>query len=177
MCHRQEETLPISRESVQRELRSGMLYFQGRDKAGRPVAYYSLAGHDPKSRDLTAIFKSVAYLLDQTLESLDEEEKGITMVWDTRRTRLRNTDGELMRELLAFFRAQYPELLCRMLVVPVGFVQRGVWRMACRFLDERRAATITMLPRIDSLQKYIDPQQLLATHGGKNPWTFDPSYV
>lgn len=38
------------------------------------------------------------------------------------------------REFLAFFRAQYPEVLCRMLIAPVGILQRGVWKVACRYV-------------------------------------------
>lgn len=37
---RREENLPISRESVLKELKTGRFYFHGADKEGRPVAYY-----------------------------------------------------------------------------------------------------------------------------------------
>lgn len=84
-----------------------------------------------------------------------------------------NTDNEFLKEFLNFFRAQYPEVLAQMIIVPVGLLQRSVWNMACRFLDERRASRIKMVAGIEGLLEYVDGQELLSSHGGKNNWAFD----
>lgn len=64
-----------------------------------------------------------------------------------------------------------------MVIAPVGMLQRGVWNMACRFLDERRASRIKMIANLEGLLEYVDGSQLLATHGGKNLWVFNPEAV
>lgn len=72
---------------------------------------------------------------------------------------------------------QYPEVMAQMLIAPTGLLQRSVWSVACRFLDERRAARIKMLPDMRGLLDYIDAAELLATHGGQDPWAFNPDDV
>lgn len=71
------------------------------------MAYYSLAVHDPKNRDLAEIMRMLAYQMERVLASMPEEgPQGITIVWDTRNTGLKNTDNEFLREFLQFFKAQ-----------------------------------------------------------------------
>jgi hypothetical protein len=183
----------------------------------RPVAYYTLAVHDPKHRDVAEICRMLSFHIERVLTE-DGLQKGITIVWDTRNTGLKNTDNEFLREFLQFFRAQvrererererderivgwvvlsslahnfssidrvhtrfhhkkYPEVMAQMLVAPTGMLQRSVWGVASRFLDERRAARIKLLPDMEGLLQFIDPAELLATHGGLNPWVFDPEQV
>ena len=88
-----------------------------------------------------------------------------------------NNDNEFLREFLTYFRAQYPEVLAHLIVAPVGFFQRSFWNMASKFLDERRASRIKMVADMEGLLEYIDANELLASHGGANPWTFDPNNV
>lgn len=76
-----------------------------------------------------------------------------------------------------YTRTQYPEVMAQMLIAPTGVLQRSVWSVASRFLDERRAARIKMLPEMKDLLAYIDASELLATHGGENAWAFDPNQV
>ena len=64
-----------------------------------------------------------------------------------------------------------------MIIAPVGVLQRSIWNMFCRFLDERRSSRIKMVPSMESLTDFIAEDQLLATHGGKNPWRHDPSLI
>ncbi len=89
----------------------------------------------------------------------------------------KNTDSEFLREFLGFFRAQYPEVLAQLLVAPVGLFQRSLWGTFGRFVDERRASRIKMVASMEGLREYIEPDELLASHGGENPWTFDPAQV
>jgi len=58
---RRAENLPVTKESCLTELQKGRFYFHGSDKKGRPVAYYSLACHDPKHRDLAEIMRMMTY--------------------------------------------------------------------------------------------------------------------
>ena len=58
---RRAENLPVAKESCLAELQKGRFYFHGVDKKGRPVAYYSLACHDPKHRDLAEIMRMMTY--------------------------------------------------------------------------------------------------------------------
>ena len=74
------------KESCLNELKKGRFFFHGKDKAGRPVAYYTLSVHDPKNRDLAEIFRMMTFQVEQVLETMPEEIKGFTIVWDTRNT-------------------------------------------------------------------------------------------
>lgn len=67
--------------------------------------------------------------------------------------------------------------MAQMLIAPTGLLQRSVWGVACRFLDERRARRIKMLPDMGGLLDYIDSSELLGTHGGQNAWAFNPEDV
>lgn len=58
---RRAENLPVAKESCLAELQKGRFYFHGVDKKGRPVAYYSLACHDPKHRDIAEIMRMMTY--------------------------------------------------------------------------------------------------------------------
>lgn len=82
------------------------------DKQGRPIAYYSLAVHDPKNRDLAEIMRMLAFQMEGVLAAMPEDgPQGITIVWDTRNTGLKNTDNEFLREFLQFFKAQVSRFL------------------------------------------------------------------
>lgn len=87
--HRREENLPVTKESCINELRTGRFYFHGHDKQGRPIAYYSLANHDPKNRDLAEIFRMMTYQIEKALENMSNDVTGFTIVWDTRNTGLK----------------------------------------------------------------------------------------
>jgi hypothetical protein len=142
------------------------------------VAYYSLAVHDPKNRDLAEIMRMLAFHMEAVLAAMPEAgPQGVTIVWDTRNTGIKQTDNVFLKEFLNFFRANYPEMMAQMLIAPTGMLQRSVWGVASRFLDERRAARIKMLPAMSDLLDFIDASELLATHGGANPWAFDPNNV
>lgn len=63
--------------------------------------------HDPKNRDLAEIFRMLSYQMERVLASTPEDApQGITIIWDTRNTGLKNTDNEFLKEFLQFFRAQ-----------------------------------------------------------------------
>lgn len=67
---RRAENLPVAKESCLAELQKGRFYFHGVDKKGRPVAYYSLACHDPKHRDIAEIMRMMTYQVGLVLSSL-----------------------------------------------------------------------------------------------------------
>ena len=50
------------------------------------MAYYTLANHDPKNRDLAEIFRMMTYEIEAALETMDEDVDGFTIIWDTRNT-------------------------------------------------------------------------------------------
>lgn len=63
--------------------------------------------HDPKNRDLAEIMRMLAFQMEGVLAAMPEDgPQGITIVWDTRNTGLKNTDNEFLREFLQFFKAQ-----------------------------------------------------------------------
>lgn len=64
----------MSRESCAKELGSGRFYFHGTDLQGRPVAYLTMRGHDPKSRDLEAVLRAMVYVCEQLVASLPPKE-------------------------------------------------------------------------------------------------------
>lgn len=51
--------------------------------------------------------RMLAYHMERVLATMPEDgPQGITIVWDTRNTGLKNTDNEFLREFLQFFKAQ-----------------------------------------------------------------------
>jgi len=172
---RREENLPVCRDSCLEELQKGRFYMHGHDREGRPVLYFTLAGHDPQQKDMPQILQSLVYVIGQALEKMPTGVEDLTIVFDTRNTTSKNTDSEFLGELLHLFRDHYPERLHHMLVTPVGFFQRGLWNFLSHFLDHHRVSRVVMVPKIEGLLEYITPEQLLSTHGGKNHWMFDPT--
>lgn len=175
LANRAKENLPIKKESCIEELRKGRFYFHGHDKEGHPVAYYSLAMHDPKNRDLDAIFRAIAYSIEEEIAGMEDSFKGFTIIWDTRNTTMKNTDNEFLKEFLNFIKNHYPEVMVRMIISPVGLLQRGIWRLCSAFLDERRVARIKMVGDISGLKQFISDENLIAGMGGQDPYRFDPS--
>ena len=165
--------LPVDKSTCTTTLEKGMFFFAGVDLEGRQVAYFRMAGHDPKNRDLQEILRAIVYQVETKKAELGDREFQVVVIIDRNNVTSANTDKPLMKEFFDLFAEKYPNKLNKVLVAPAHLIFRTFWAAIRLTLPERIRNKVNLLPAQKDLQKYIASEQLHTTMGGsfEYDWT------
>jgi hypothetical protein len=168
-----EEILPVDKSTCTATLEKGMFFFAGQDLEGRQVAYFRMAGHDPKTRDLQEILRAIVYQVETKKAEMGDREFQVVVIIDRNNVTNANTDKPLMKEFFDLFAEKYPNKLNKVLVAPANLFFRTFWAGIKFTLPERIRNKVSLLAAQKDLQKFISEDQLHTSMGGKNEydWT------
>jgi len=161
-----ETMLPVDKTTCTTTLEKGMFFFAGVDLEGRQVAYFRMAGHDPKNRDLQEILRAIVYQVELKKAELGDREFQVVVIIDRNNVNGSNTDKPLMKEFFDLFAEKYPNKLNKVLVAPANLIFRTFWAGIKFTLAERIRNKVNLLPTQKDLQKFIAAEQLHTSMGG-----------
>lgn len=161
--------LPIDRSTILAPLRQRLFFFQGKDRAGRPVAYFRLQGHDRKKRDIEQYVHAVVYQSEALVKRMGGSNYRITLVIDRHGANLFNQDVELYKAFFKTFGEIYPMKLFRVILYPATTMTRVLWSMLRPFVHSHVQRRLALVSDPAGLDPYIAQDQLLISLGGALP--------
>lgn len=159
--------LPIDRGTILAPLRKRLFFFQGKDRAGRPIAYFRLQGHDRKNRVIEQYVQAVVYASESLVARLGGSNYRITLVIDRRGASLFNQDLELYKAFFNIFGVLYPMKLFRVILYPATTMTRVLWSMLRHFVHSHVQRRLVLVSDPQGFAPYIALDQLLASLGGE----------
>jgi len=161
--------LPIDRSTIQLALNQRLFFFQGKDRACRPVGYFRLQGHDRKKRNLEQYVRAVVYVSEALVKRMGGSDYRVTLVIDRRGANLFNQDLELYKAFFKTFGELYPMKLFRVILYPATTMTRVLWSMLRPFVHSHVQRRLALVSDLADFAPYIDKDQLLLSLGGALP--------
>ena len=177
---RREAGLPrganVDPATCERELRKGICFVRGVDRAGRPLVHFVSRLHDgaPAARDLREVAGSVLFRFNQALECIPETGK-LTVLYDRvdADKASGSTDLDALKLIAPILQNNFPERLHMLVVYPTSWVTRSLWSVIRSFLDPVTAAKFQFVSSPDEFGQWIDARYLLRELGGEDDFDYE----
>lgn len=161
--------LPIDRSTILPPLHQRLFFFQGKDRAGRPIGYFRLQGHDRKKRDVEQYVRAVVYVSEALVKRMGGSDYRVTLVIDRRGANLFNQDLELYKAFFKTFGELYPMKLFRVILYPATTMTRILWSVLRPFVHSHVQRRLALVSDLAGFSPYIAKNQLLESLGGTLP--------
>lgn len=166
------DSLSVSAVGELKYFNSGLMYFsRGRCKNDRPIAFINVKVHDKNDRDLEALKKFCALVMDCAKRMHADNNTLTTMVFDMDGFGLKNMDYEFIKFFIQCFEQYFPETLGVLLLLNAPFIFSGCWRIISPMLDKVVRAKVQFIST-KQLPEYIDPKYILTQHGGLDDYSY-----
>jgi len=164
----------IKTESIQSQLKSGKIFYHGKDKEGRPVCYIIVRLHDSHEQDSEEVQRFLAYMMEKGKDLIEPPNEKCSCVFDLSDLHMKNLDLKATRILTDMLEKYYPEALGWALIVNSPIIFSGFWKVVHAWLPPQTAEKVKFVKE-DALKEYIDESQLLTSFGGKDNYNYSPS--
>ncbi|KAK9729377.1 hypothetical protein K7432_000342 [Basidiobolus ranarum] len=156
----------------QKLLQDGLTHFHGRDPYGRPLCIAYVHHWHPKAQTLLELKQYVIWTVETGRLLLDDDKDGkVSAIIDTSGFNMSKVDFSAANFLVGCMEAYYPECLGNLYIVDAPWVFSGFWKMISPLLDPVIQSKIIFCKRKE-LCNHIDPEQLLESFGGKDPYEY-----
>ncbi|CAM9302239.1 unnamed protein product [Discosporangium mesarthrocarpum] len=171
-----QANLPIHRNSILDELRSGKCYVRKKDVEGHPVIWYNVRLQTPWDRDVDKTTSMVIYRVEEAIHSMSDGVEKITLIFDRTGFERKNADLALWKHCASVLQANYPERCAKIVIYPTGKFFRTMWGVIKWFLNPVTRGKVHMPAAASELTSLIPAQDLPLHLGGMDTYEFDPNH-
>ncbi|OAA55403.1 CRAL/TRIO domain protein [Cordyceps fumosorosea ARSEF 2679] len=154
-------------------LRSGKGFLHGNDREGRPMTYVRVRLHKPGEHSPESMERYIIYLLEMARLSLRPPVETGTIFLDMSHFRFKNFDLEPLKFILKCAEQYYPESIGLIIVHKAPFGTKALWKLIRHWVSASIADKVRFTSGRKDLFRYIHPSQVLAEHGGEDPFTYE----
>jgi len=177
------ETIKLS--EVEPMARTGCVYVNGKDKAGRPIIYARPYKDDlvKEPVDTKTKFKHLVYWVETGFKMMDKSKgvEGFTLVTDYKNFARRHMDTKTNMEVLHYLNNQCPERMGKTFFLDPPFLFWVGWKIISPFLSQSTLNKVNFIKSttkgdqriFPDMLKYIDENELEYEFGGRNKYRYD----
>ena len=129
------EMLPVSKSSIENELKVGKCSYLGKSKEGFGIVYWDASLHDPNDRDVDEVIRCVVWWVEYAISQSDHHQ--IIVVLDRSNMTRSQIDMELFTTLSSTLSNNYPERLNKVLIYPLNWLFRSMWNVVQFMIDQK----------------------------------------
>eukprot|EP00638_Chattonella_subsalsa_P005181 CAMPEP_0117762968 /NCGR_PEP_ID=MMETSP0947-20121206/18311_1 /TAXON_ID=44440 /ORGANISM="Chattonella subsalsa, Strain CCMP2191" /LENGTH=417 /DNA_ID=CAMNT_0005584491 /DNA_START=201 /DNA_END=1454 /DNA_ORIENTATION=- len=163
----------ISAQSLFDILQTKPIYINGLSRQNNPIIYYRPAS----VRSFQNFEKLFIYTVEQAIASMTEDVERFIVILDLKGMKMKHVPPVSVLRSTTDALNNYPGRPQKFFVMNCGSTTGLVWRIVKPFLSSRVTNMIHFVSSIKKeriVHRYISPDQLETSVGGKNPVTFDP---
>jgi hypothetical protein len=165
----------LTAKDIEKQLRLGNIYIQGKDKAGRPILYLKKHLDNAEEFDYNLYTKELVYLMEKAIRLMGPGvESWIWIVDLNGYCRADATPVDIARQIIHIMATCYPERLYKCVFVDAPMIFHGFWSLIKHFLDPVTKEKIVWVEgpatpgskKQQTFLEWIDPNQLEVAYGG-----------
>lgn len=172
----------LTPKTIEKQLRVGKMYTNGRDKAGRPIIYTKKRVENTEQIDFELQTRQLVYTMEKAIRLMNADMETWVWIIDLNGySRANSAPMDVSKRLLHILSTCYPERLFKCFLVDAPMIFQGLWAIIKPFLDPVTKAKVVWVdgPATDGSKKqkafleWIDADQLEVGYGGKLEYTYD----
>jgi hypothetical protein len=149
-------------ELFSKELNSGKIHTDYKDKDGKPCIFVSAGKHNKNDRDLDELKLTIIYTLENVLKKAKPDDERMNICFDLSDFSYSCMDYDAIRLLVNILQFNYPDTLNVALVINSPLIFSACWAIIRPWLDP---VTVSKVAFVNSAQfkKYLDENSVVAT--------------
>jgi hypothetical protein len=151
------------------EIRTGKVYFMGRDRVGRPITYVFLKDHIKGQFPTDTTEKLIVLGVETGRKLVKAPIEMITLVVDVAGFGLRNADYHYAKLCIHLLGHYYPESIGLVLIVNASWLFNSCWNIIRPWSNPALQERIHFLKSDAELAEFIEPSALPKRLNGSHP--------
>jgi len=131
---------------------------------------------DTSDETRTAAVQAVTFMVEKLFEQMDAENKSetVTVIYDRSNFTMGHIKVVLpfVKELALSLQDNYPGRLNAILIYPINWMFKDVWKVAKHMFDADPVSKVQFCSKASDIQSYVDPDNLMVDYGGKAHYDF-----